>query len=146
MTQTQTQMQMQQNQTQIPSHGMSMNNGGGAPSIPTATATAGPKYHKGQSVTYRDNQGNLSPAEIAKVHLDGNLVPFYDIKMADGREKQTDDAHLQDATAMAGPAMNGNMSSIPNNAEKLQVVTSMMNGMTFEQLIKVENFIKTMTL
>ena len=36
----------------------------------------------------------MSIVEIVSVDLDDSLIPFYTIKMPDGREKQTDDKHL----------------------------------------------------
>ena len=51
-----------------------------------------PSYKEGQQVLYTSSQGSTS-AIIKKIHLDDEMQPFYTIEV-DGREKQTDDAHL----------------------------------------------------
>mmetsp|Transcript_41322 Transcript_41322/g.86711 ORF Transcript_41322/g.86711 Transcript_41322/m.86711 type:complete len:320 (-) Transcript_41322:62-1021(-) len=50
-------------------------------------------YKAGVSVQYRGAGGEMG-ARILDVHLDDELVPYYTIKLEDGREKQTDNAHL----------------------------------------------------
>jgi hypothetical protein len=58
-----------------------------------ATKKAHPsKYTAGQKVYYKSSS-YVGMAQIVKAHLDDNLEPFYTIKVQ-GREKQTDDAHL----------------------------------------------------
>eukprot|EP00980_Cylindrotheca_fusiformis_P001293 scaffold333_cov133-Cylindrotheca_fusiformis.AAC.19 len=52
------------------------------------------KYAEGQIVWYK-YRGTKSKAKILKVHFDDDLEPFYDIQWND-REKQTDDAHLEE--------------------------------------------------
>eukprot|EP00526_Cylindrotheca_closterium_P004914 CAMPEP_0113647198 /NCGR_PEP_ID=MMETSP0017_2-20120614/24975_1 /TAXON_ID=2856 /ORGANISM="Cylindrotheca closterium" /LENGTH=632 /DNA_ID=CAMNT_0000559223 /DNA_START=125 /DNA_END=2023 /DNA_ORIENTATION=+ /assembly_acc=CAM_ASM_000147 len=53
------------------------------------------KYAKDDEVLYVSSNGESESATILKVHLDDDLVPFYDIRLhSSGREKQTDDAHL----------------------------------------------------
>lgn len=64
------------------------------------------KYRKGQSVFYKrkrnteshetgENDALLEEATIVGVHFDDVLEPYYTIRMTEnGREKQTDDAHL----------------------------------------------------
>ena len=114
---------------------------------------------------YKDGQGTLSQVEIIKIHLDDELVLFYDIRMSDGKEKQTDDAHLQQQESMASVSSNNDMtmSSVSSNndmtlpeptssfpspnatAEKLKVVIDRLNGMNHEQLERVEQFINTIT-
>ncbi|KAL7469808.1 hypothetical protein ACHAXS_010056 [Conticribra weissflogii] len=66
------------------------------------------KYRTGQSVFYKrkqnpeshdtgDNEAFLEEATIVGVHFDDSLEPYYTIRMTDdGREKQTDDAHLSE--------------------------------------------------
>ena len=44
-------------------------------------------------VYYKRND-NVESAKILEVHLDDFLEPYYTIKLEDGREKQTDNAHL----------------------------------------------------
>lgn len=60
------------------------------------------KYEVGQKLQYRDSQQNISLVEVVKVHLDQDLVPFYDIKMENGWEKQTDNNHLSIAPQTLG--------------------------------------------
>lgn len=48
------------------------------------------KYSKGTSVLYRrssSSQGTVK-AVIIDVHMDDNLVPYYTIKLPNGKEKQ----------------------------------------------------------
>ena len=59
---------------------------------PTSTIKSASKYRAGQKVYYR-SASQIGPATIVKVHLDDELEPFYTIAI-DGKEKQTDDAHL----------------------------------------------------
>jgi hypothetical protein len=52
-----------------------------------------------QVVYYTSNDGMKEKAKILKIHLDDELVPFYDIRMEDsGKEKQTDDSHVSSLT------------------------------------------------
>ena len=50
-------------------------------------------FQKNQIVLYKKN-GKKSKAIIRSVHFDDELVPYYSIAL-DGREKQTDSAHLE---------------------------------------------------
>lgn len=52
-----------------------------------------PLYEVGMSVFYK-NAAGTQPAEILAAHLDDLLDPFYDVRLEDGREKQTDNAHI----------------------------------------------------
>mmetsp|Transcript_7630 Transcript_7630/g.9532 ORF Transcript_7630/g.9532 Transcript_7630/m.9532 type:complete len:395 (+) Transcript_7630:1-1185(+) len=125
---------------------------------------AGPKYSVGKKLVYKDSQGNMSDAEIVKVHLDDDLVPFYDIKLPDGREKQTDNSHLfeQDQPQpldVNTQHVNGSAKTLPSpvsipaavtpvvvdSSEKLKLVVGMMNGLSYEQLERVEQFITSIT-
>jgi hypothetical protein len=118
------------------------------------------KYQVGQNVTYVSSDGIMSSAIITKVHLDDALVPFYDIKMPDGKEKQTDNAHLQEGTGMdnvqdlsltttttttttttSTPPV-GLSEDVNMLSGKLQSVIGMLNGMNLEQIEKVEQFIQ----
>jgi hypothetical protein len=57
------------------------------------------RFMESQVVSYASNDGFKEKARILKIHLDDELVPFYDIRMEDsGKEKQTDDAHLSSLT------------------------------------------------
>jgi hypothetical protein len=53
------------------------------------------RFMENQVVYYTSNDGMKEKAKILKIHLDDELVPFYDIRMEDsGKEKQTDDSHV----------------------------------------------------
>ncbi|CAJ1939233.1 unnamed protein product [Cylindrotheca closterium] len=53
-------------------------------------------YAENEKVIYVSSDGDSENATIIKVHLDDQLVPFYDIRLhSSDREKQTDDAHLK---------------------------------------------------
>ena len=45
-------------------------------------------------VYYKSNGAIVSSAHIVDVHLDDLLEPYYSIRLEDGREKQTDNAHI----------------------------------------------------
>jgi hypothetical protein len=52
-----------------------------------------PKHQKGATILYK--RGNiLDRAIILAVHLDHDMEPYYTIRLNDGKEKQTDNAHL----------------------------------------------------
>jgi hypothetical protein len=51
------------------------------------------KFHSGQTVLYKSGE----IVTVTKVHLDDDLVPFYDIRFQDGKEKQTTNEHLVEA-------------------------------------------------
>lgn len=51
------------------------------------------RYHSGQAVLYKSGE----MVTVTKVHLDDDLVPFYDIQFQDGKEKQTTNEHLIEA-------------------------------------------------
>merc|ERR1711957_582098 len=70
-------------------------NGNASEIIPSTHVKNAPtKYSIGHKIEYRDSSNNKLMVEIINVHLDDELVPFYTIKLPDGREKQTDDQHL----------------------------------------------------
>ena len=73
------------------------------PPVAAATASGGEgkgtdensqKYTAEQIVCYKSN-GNRQKAKIVKVHLDDDLQPFYTINLKFGKEKQTDNGHLE---------------------------------------------------
>ena len=50
-------------------------------------------------MVYYTNNGEQEKAKILKIHLDDDLIPFYDIKLMDSdKEKQTTDARLSAMT------------------------------------------------
>jgi hypothetical protein len=83
--------------------------------------------------SFWDSENNISLVEVLKAHLDDSLVPFYDIKMENGREKQTDDGHLSHQSA----------SLVSKNA-LLGIVTTLLSNLDEHQLRAVENFVKDM--
>lgn len=55
-----------------------------------------PVYSKGTKVYYNYTAANIEiPAVIVDVHQCDLLVPYYSIRTEDGREKQTDNAHIR---------------------------------------------------
>merc|ERR1719343_1662909 len=52
------------------------------------------QYEANQIVCYKSND-KRSKARIIKKHLDDELEPFYTIMLPFGKEKQTDNAHLE---------------------------------------------------
>jgi len=65
------------------------------PSIEEHQAQSCPQYRKGTNVWYRDSTGALQRARILASHQDDSLEPYYSIRLPDGREKQTDNAHIR---------------------------------------------------
>jgi len=53
-----------------------------------------PMFKAGTDVRYRGANDDVLPARVLDVHLDGLLEPYYTIRLEDGREKQTDSAHI----------------------------------------------------
>ena len=52
-----------------------------------------PKYEKDMKVQYKSSSG-VQGCTILDVHLDDLLVPYYTVRLDDGKEKQTDNAHI----------------------------------------------------
>jgi len=52
-----------------------------------------PMYEVGMHVRYK-NAAGIQPAKILGAHLDDLMEPYYSIRFEDGREKQTDNAHI----------------------------------------------------
>jgi len=50
-------------------------------------------YEVGMHVRYK-NAAGIQPAEILGAHLDDLMEPYYSIRLEDGKEKQTDNAHI----------------------------------------------------
>lgn len=57
------------------------------------TSKTVPLYEAGMTLNYK-NAAGVQECTIVCVHLDDLLEPYYDIRLADGHEKQTDNAHL----------------------------------------------------
>jgi Putative GTPase activating protein for Arf len=91
-----------------------------APVVPHA-----PKFKAKDVVCYKTN-GSRMKAQIVKVHLDDELDPFYTIALPFGKEKQTDDGHLE----LIDPLF-----------EKLE---SKLLAMSSADLKQIEDFIATM--
>lgn len=107
--------------------------GAPAPGISSGMAkTPAPApYHEGQSVLYNNSEGSCL-ATISKVHHDDKLHPYYTIAV-NGREKQTDAAHLSlPVESNANTATPGNL---------LQEATSMLQTLDPQQLMQVKQFI-----
>jgi hypothetical protein len=98
-----------------------------APPVEEAPAPAAKidasKYHTGETVIYTSSGGETIVCTILKVHLDHELDPFYTITLPDGREKQTDDAHL----------------TSPNTVSSQ--ISKMLSGLSPMQLKEVLEFI-----
>ena len=94
------------------------------------------KYKQGQQVVYTNAEGSAM-AFIKKVHFDDALQPFYTIDL-NGREKQTDDAHLSlpDDTTQ-------NQQSQPStdSTDKLEETATMLKNLSESQLLEVQQFI-----
>ena len=79
----------------------SMNQPAPIPNAPLAaekTEEKNVQYEAKQIVCYKSN-GKRSKAQILKKHLDDELEPFYTIMLPYGKEKQTDNGHLEELPA-----------------------------------------------
>jgi hypothetical protein len=107
-----------------------------APALPetqskTGGANSRPKsgdatYKTGQKVYYK-SASYAGEAQVVKVHLDDDLVPYYTI-LVDGKEKQTDDAHLSAA--------------VRKNAGKREEIDKIVSSMSESQLDQVLAFVR----
>ena len=121
------------------------------------------KYSIGQTLEYRDSQQTVSVVKVLRVHLDDNLVPFYDVHFENGREKQTDDGHLripgmhdQSISNTGNSMMNGmaagsmqdpsdpivKASHVPKEL-MIQKINELLQNLSQEQLQNVESYIKS---
>jgi len=73
--------------------------------VPGGKLRVEPKFKEGDAAFYFNMQYDGIAAKIVKVHLDDDLVPFYDILLADGKEKQTDDGHLKLPSEQSGSSV-----------------------------------------
>lgn len=97
------------------------------------------KFKEGQQVVYTNGEGAFM-ALIKKVHFDDELHPYYTIDL-NGREKQTDDAHLSfpNETAQNQPSKPSNESSA-----KLEETAAMLKNLSESQLLEVQRFIASL--
>eukprot|EP00984_Skeletonema_dohrnii_P002962 scaffold1009_cov116-Skeletonema_dohrnii-CCMP3373.AAC.5 len=97
------------------------------------------KFKEGQQVVYTNSQGSVV-AVIQKVHFDDELEPFYTINL-NGREKQTDDAHLSlpNETIQNQPNKPSDQSSA-----KLKETAAMLKDLSESQLLEVQQFIASL--
>ena len=112
-----------------------------APIPPKVQVNSGLQYKVGEKLAYRDSQHNISLVEVLKVHLDDELMPFYDIRMENGKEKQTDNGHLSvpsaDMTASSSEAVVSKETMLTN-------ITALLGALDVKQLCTVEKFLKDM--
>lgn len=123
------------------------------------------KYTEGQLVFYKEVNGSTTEVTVLKVHLDDELIPFYTIKFASGREKQTDDVHLTLNNVGSGEGsshskistqenviINGFHQDASNKAKKADVdmmtqpigqnqMLQMIENFTFPQLLMMQQVI-----
>ncbi len=108
---------------------------------PKSTAAPAPTpYHEGQQVLYKNSEGACL-ATVAKVHYDDELHPYYTINL-NGREKQTDNAHL---SVPGNESMSMAASNSTDNVHVLlQETTFMLQKLNAQQLMQVKQFIASM--
>ena len=92
-----------------------------SPINPT-TIQSSTQYKEGQTVLYTNSQGLTSKATIQAIHYDNDLQPYYTITFLNGRERQTDDAHLS-------PLDTAN-TIITNNNDDNTAANNMSNGLS----------------
>lgn len=87
------------------------------------------KYQVGQKVVYKSGE----TVTVIKVHLDDDLVPFYDIRFQDGKEKQTTHEHL---TADEESLYNTN-----SKGTLIQSIIRILHQLNEDQLASTEQFL-----
>ena len=110
----------------------------------TNTANQVQKYEVGQILEYRDSQQNVSICEIIRNHLDDDLVPFYDVRMSNGREKQTDNHHLRipsGPTSADVVSSTGNDNTVSKEAS-MNKITAMLGSLNGDQLIQLQKYME----
>jgi len=80
-------------ETKLPDRSKSNTESGKGTAMPRTS-----RFTENQVVYYSSN-GQKEKAKILSIHLDDELVPFYDIRLLDsGKEKQTTDSHISSLT------------------------------------------------
>jgi len=97
------------------------------------------KFKAGQQVVYTNGEGSFM-ALIKKVHYDDELHPYYTIAL-NGREKQTDDAHLSVPNETIQNQL-GQPSNEPS--AKLEETAAMLKNLSESQLLEVQEFIASL--
>lgn len=80
------------------------------------------QYKEGQTVLYTNSQGLTSKATIQAIHYDNELQSYYTITFLNGRERQTDDAHLSPITI--NNIATNNMSNQMNVEEGVSIIVN----------------------
>lgn len=101
-------------------------------------------YKEGQQVVYTNSEGKC-PAVIAKVHYDDQLHPYYTINVQ-GREKQTDNAHLSlpgesSQNISTEPSLNTNSE---NDDMLLEETAAMLQKLNSQQLMQVQQLVASL--
>jgi len=86
------------------------------------TIQSSTQYKEGQTVLYTNSQGLTSKATIQAIHYDNDLQPYYTITFLNGRERQTDDAHLSPITI--NNIATNNMSNQMNVEEGVSIIVN----------------------
>jgi len=125
-------------------------------------------FSVGQKLQYRSGSEEPIIVSIMKVHLDNELVPFYTIGMPDGREKQTDNAHLcvvNDTTidvldhsyknSKNSISLNSNQELVNGlsstgehqlKSDRINEIMCIMQNFNDKQLLHVKQFVNQMTI
>jgi len=98
------------------------NNTTTTPIINSNNTIQGTQYKEGQTVLYTNSQNLSSKATIQAIHYDNDLQPYYTITFLNGRERQTDDAHLSPITI--NNIATNNMSNQMNVEEGVSIVVN----------------------
>ena len=94
-------------------------------------------YQEGQTVLYTNGEGTAL-ATVKKVHYDDELHPYYTIEL-NGREKQTADTHLSEATGHGTEVSNGGSTST-----LMQETVYMLQQLNSQQLMQVQQLVAGM--
>ena len=118
-------------------------------SVPTSSSTTTNNndlnfapFKEGQQVMYTNDEGSCV-ATISKVHFDDELHPFYTINI-NGREKQTDNAHLSELTQNVNSTPGPSVNNSNDDMLLLQETASMLQKLNSQQLMQVKQLVASM--
>jgi len=123
------------------------------PTVGGQTKQTGSKFKEGQTALYSNSQHNRISVTIMKVHYDDDLEPYYTISLPDGKEKQTDDAHLalsDDSPSKPveaqgqemQPSSHASISSMPKDmSPEIEQIVALLRTFSPEQLQQAYKFL-----
>jgi len=96
------------------------------------TSISVPKYEVGRTLYYKNALTGIQGCTVVTVYLDDLLLPYYDVKLEDGREKQTDNAHLM--LTLEGDEEGEGKKDVAEEEEVLQLQASLEQAQETEEV------------